>query len=53
METSVNKKVAAEQNQEKDYRSSLGAVHIAVRDDLGKGDDPVVYLVSSPPLNWN
>lgn len=34
------------------YRSSLGAVHTAVWDDLGEGDDPVVDLVSSPPLNW-
>lgn len=33
------------------YCSGLGAVHAAVWDDLGKRDNPVVDLVSSPPLH--
>lgn len=33
------------------YCPSLGAVHTAVWDDLGKRNNPVVDLVSSPPLN--
>lgn len=33
------------------YCSSLGAVHAAVGDDLGKRDNPVVDLVSPPPLH--
>lgn len=34
------------------YRSSFSAVQIAVGDDLGKCDNPVVDLVSSSPLHW-
>jgi len=40
-----------QKGREAAYCSSLGAVNIAVGDDLGKRDNPVVYLVSSPPFN--
>lgn len=34
------------------YCSALGVVHAAVWDNLGERDDPVVDLVSPPPLHW-
>lgn len=33
------------------YRPGLGAVYVAIWDDLGECDNPVVDLVSSPPLH--
>ena len=35
------------------HRAGLGAVQRAVGDDLGQADDPVVDLVSAPPLHYN
>lgn len=49
---SVEKKKVSGRAETSAYCSSLGAVHAAVRDDLGKRDYPVVDLVSSPPLDW-
>lgn len=45
------KRAAAQTPAPNAYCSGLGAVHAAVWDDLGKCDNPVVDLVSSPPLH--
>lgn len=45
------KRAAAQTPVPNAYCSGLGAVHAAVWDDLGKCDNPVVDLVSSPPLH--
>lgn len=48
----INTKLAVSRWGKNAYCSSFSAVHIAVWDDLGKCDNPVVDLVSSSPLNW-